>query len=189
MKNKGIFCLEGLWDNDLRKISTVEPILSLLRKRCSIPYIYRDCGTIDEFNFYLNIWTQKRYRNYSILYLAFHGGQGRIHIGKNEYQLSDMGDVLAGKCKHTVIIVGACETMNIDKRYLRKFLRNTDALAVCGYMAEVGWIEATAFELLALDALQGKTFDRRGLPKIKSELDLLSKSFKNLKYRMVTVGD
>ncbi|HQO62440.1 MAG TPA: hypothetical protein PK528_02390 [Syntrophorhabdus sp.] len=185
MKNKGIFCLEGLWDNDLRKISTVEPILSLLHRRNSIPYIYRDCGTLDEFKFYLNIWPQKRYRNYPVLYLAFHGKKGVIHIGRDKCKLDEIGDELAGKCRNTFIVIGACETLDIDKRYLNKFIDTTGALAVCGYKAVVDWMKSTAFELLIMDTLQENAFDRRGIPSIKKKLTSLSKSFKDLGFRIV----
>ena len=34
MLKKGIFCLEGLWYDDLRKRSTVKPILELLVRLC-----------------------------------------------------------------------------------------------------------------------------------------------------------
>jgi len=51
MSKKGIFCLEGLWENNLTKKSTVQPILSLLELNKKIKFIYKDCGTVPEFEF------------------------------------------------------------------------------------------------------------------------------------------
>jgi len=51
MAAKGVFCLEGLWQTDLRKASTVQPILGFLKQNAGIPYIYRDCATQEEFKF------------------------------------------------------------------------------------------------------------------------------------------
>ena len=44
MKEKGIFCLEGKWYDDLRKRSSVRPILELLELNSDIPYIKRIIG-------------------------------------------------------------------------------------------------------------------------------------------------
>ena len=53
---KKIFCLEGLWEEDLTKKSTILPILELLYLNNKIEYIYRDCATKEEFEFYLQKW-------------------------------------------------------------------------------------------------------------------------------------
>ena len=109
MTAKGIFCLEGIWDNDLRKRSTVEPILLLLKQRLGIPYIHRDCATVHEFEFYLSKFIQATYKKYPILYLAFHGKEGSIMFnGRESYSLDEMSDSLKGKCKKTVIIIFPC---------------------------------------------------------------------------------
>ena len=62
-QTKGIFCLEGSWDNDLQKPSTIRPILELLRMNYKIDYIYRDCATKEELEFYLKKWTQTPFKN------------------------------------------------------------------------------------------------------------------------------
>jgi hypothetical protein len=186
MDKKGIFCLEGLWENDLRKKPTVEPVLSLLKKRDDIPYIYGNCATPEEFAFYISKCVQKKYQDYPILYLAFHGEKGSIHISKDRYDLEDVGDRLADKCKGKVIIVGSCNTLNIDKRHLKRFLKKTGAFAVCGYKTTVDWMQSTAFELLLLNILQKNKFDGRGVVSIKSKVKELSNSFKELDFRFVS---
>lgn len=187
MGRKGVFCLEGLWDNDLRNKSTVEPILSLLNNSEGIPYIYRNCATTEEFEFFLSKWTQKKYHGYPILYLAFHGETGKILITRDKYGLNNIGDFLANKCKGSIIILGSCSTLDIDKRHLKSFINKTKALAICGYMTDVDWIDATAFELLLIHTIQDNKYDGRGISPIETKLNYLSKSFKTLKFRMVSV--
>jgi len=54
MAFKGVFCLEGLWDNDLKKPPTVQPILALLHQGLGVPYIHRNCATGSEFEYFLH---------------------------------------------------------------------------------------------------------------------------------------
>ncbi|MCK4680940.1 hypothetical protein KAT82_07415, partial [bacterium] len=74
-QTKGIFCIEGLWDPDLRVSSSVEPLLDLLNLNALISYIHMDAATHEEFEFYVKKWMQKRYDGYPILYIASHGSQ------------------------------------------------------------------------------------------------------------------
>jgi hypothetical protein len=59
MATKGIFCLEGLWDNDLKRKSTVQPILNMLEVNDGVKYIHQDVATIEELEFYLKQWKQQ----------------------------------------------------------------------------------------------------------------------------------
>ena len=79
-KKKGIYCLEGLWNHhDIKDKSTVLPILDLLEKRNYCDYIYHDCATKDELEFFLDKWKNKSVSNkYPILYLAL------LHDRKNQ---------------------------------------------------------------------------------------------------------
>jgi len=57
---KGVFCIEGIWENDLRKRSSVRPILDILQHNVSVDYIYQNCATIVELEFYIKKWSLKR---------------------------------------------------------------------------------------------------------------------------------
>ena len=80
--------------------------------------------------------------------------------------------------------------MEIDLRKIKSFLKNTKALAICGYKSEVDWMKSTAFELLVLSVLQDNEFSGRGITaignRIKDNFDGLAKE---LKFRMVTKKD
>src|SRR6186997_2566481 len=69
--NKNVFCLEGDWEKDLRDKSSVSAALDFLHSNCGIEYIHKNCGTVDNMKYYLSLWKQKRYQNYTIAYLAF----------------------------------------------------------------------------------------------------------------------
>jgi hypothetical protein len=189
MPAKGIFCIEGLWENDLKQKSTVQPILDLLHLNEKIPYICRDSATIEELEFYLKKWTQKAYKKYPILYLAFHGEENEIVPGRRNYSMDDLRDLVKGQCKNKILIFASCSTVSIDKRKLKTFLKVTDALAVCGYKNDVDWMKSTAFELLLLSTLQENHFDGRGIDAIQRKTVEISRMFKNLEYRIVTSKD
>ena len=196
MSRKGIFCLEGLWENDLTKPSTIQPLLAFLKQNIQIPYIYRDCGTINEFEFYLSKFGQKTYRNYPILYLAFHGEPGRIFISGNKtYAIPEIGRFLEGRCGGKIILIASCSVLNIDTRILKRFLRTSGALAVLGYTNDVDWMRSSTFEMLILSTLQENVFDGHGIPAITRKCRQLAKSFRhqdtaqNIQFRMVSQAD
>ncbi len=84
---KHVFCLEGLWDDNLKHASSIEPALELLSKHYQLKYIHKDCATIPEFEFYLGKWALKQYENYPILYLAFHGDEQSIQLSDGSYTM------------------------------------------------------------------------------------------------------
>ena len=169
---KGIYCLEGLWDQNLNNKSTVLPILELLHKGSIFNYIYQNCATKEELEFFLKKWKQKSIiTKYPILYLAFHGKKGQIYIThKNTYSLNDLALILEDSAKGKVIFFASCETLNAAGRTIQSFLKKTNAIAAIGYKQEVDWMIATAFELLVLDALQQDRFDSRGIEKIERKI-------------------
>ncbi|KQC03450.1 MAG: hypothetical protein APR54_09400 [Candidatus Cloacimonas sp. SDB] len=186
MKGKGIFCLEAKWYNDLRKKSSVRPILELLEMNSNIPYIYADCATAAEFEFFLKKWALKKYISYPILYLAFHGSENGIWISNQFITLDEISLILKGKCTNKIILFASCSTINIDMINLKNFLQTTDALAICGYKLIVPWIQSTALELMILSAMQDNCFDGRGIAAIKLKLDEIAKMFTPLEFTILT---
>lgn len=192
-KSKGIFCIEGDWWNNLKQHASVEPILSLLAKwdPYFVPYIHRDVGTRDAFDLYMRKWLQRGHGKYPILYLSFHGEQrticiGDMRIARNRVTLDDLEKLLEGKCARRIIYFGCCDTLDVHGTSLNGFLRRTGALAVCGYIADVDWLEATAFEVLVFGAMQENAFTRSGARAMKRRIYSQAKSLaKKLKFRMV----
>lgn len=188
-QKKGIFCIEGLWDPDLRVGSTVQPVLELLRLHEGVKYIHREFATREEFEFYVEKWTQKKYEAYPILYLASHGKKGGIQLGGEFYSIDELANLLASKCSNRIILFSSCTTLKLPKDKLGHLLKQTGALLVCGYRVDVDWMSSTAFELLLFSRIQENEFSGRGVDAIAREAEELSKSFRDLDFRVVTVKD
>lgn len=167
-RSKGIYCIEGLWESDIKNKATVLPMLELLEKRDICKFIYHDCATREELEFYLGKWKRKSViEKYPILYLTFHGKPGSILISpREEYTLKQLGEFLYEKCYGKIIYFGSCSTLNLNKREVKNFLFNINAIAAIGYKTDVEWIKATACDLLVFDALQRDKLDTRGIAKI-----------------------
>lgn len=173
-KTKGVFCLEGDWEPNLRSKRSVQPLLQLLEQAASppIPSIRRDIATVPELEFYLAKWCQRRYRPYPILYLGFHGEPGKIQLGdaRTFVDLDWLEEQLADKCQGSVIHFGSCSTLSLHGRRINRFLNVTGALAVCGYKVDVDWMGSAAFEILFLQAFQRYTFTRTGMAAVKRSI-------------------
>lgn len=188
-QTKGVFCIEGLWDPDLRVGSTVQPVLELLRLHDAVAYIHREYATREEFEYYLKKWAQRTYEAYPILYLASHGKQGGIELGGEFYSLEEMAQLLEGRCVNRAIMFSSCTTLKLSKAKLAHLLEQTGALLVCGYRVDVDWMRSLAFELLLFSLMQGHEFSGRGADAIAHEADGLSASFPDLEFRLATVKE
>ena len=164
--HNGIFCLEGDWDDDLRIPTTMQPVFDLLAKSQNppVPSIRRNVSTEDGLRYYLRKWIQRKYRDFPLLYLGFHGEPGGIYIsGRQAITLDWLEDCLHGNCHRRVIHFGSCSTMMEHGRRLNRFLSRTGALAVCGYRTDVDWMLTAAFEVILLSGFQLHGFTRAGM--------------------------
>jgi hypothetical protein len=192
-RNKGIFCLEGDWWNNLKNRSSVEPILELLMRTngYSVRYVHLNVDHRYAFEYYLKKWTQSQFRDHPILYLAFHGEPGTLLIGdqrkpENKISIEELGEMLEGQCDKRIIFMGSCESMNIHGNTLNSFLNKTGALAICGYWGDVDWLPATAFELIVLATLQENALTISGAKAMKGKISGNARSLeKKLRFRMV----
>lgn len=151
---KHIYCLEGNWEKDLRKKSSVDSSLMFLEKNCGIKHIHKHCGTKETLFYYLDKWKYKKYSSYSICYLAFHGFEGEITVGKDGVTLEEIADVLEGSCKDKIIFFGSCLVLQADRSRINNFLEKTGALCVCGYKISVDFLASSVFEMLVINMLQ-----------------------------------
>ena len=190
-RGKGVFCLEGDWDPDLRRHATVGPVLELLDRSGSpgVRYIRRDVGTPAELEYYLRKWRQRRYAAYPILYLGFHGAPGVLKVGDQRSGPVTLGwleERLAGACRNRVIHFGSCGTLDTHGNRLRSFLKRTGALAVCGYREDVDWMLSAAFELILLYQFQFNALTRAGMAAVERRVRReATRLARELKVRMV----
>ena len=173
IKKKGIYCIEGLWDHgNIQDQSTVLPILDLLEKRGYCNYIYHDCATKSELEYFLEKWKHKTVnKKYPILYLAFHGDPGYIFLThEDKYSLTELANYLGDKCTGKIVYFGSCSTLKIDKRRINSFLEKTGAIAAIGYKTDIDWIQSTACDLFVLEALQSEMLDTKGIKKMQKKI-------------------
>ena len=152
--NKNVFCLEGDWEKDLRDKSSVSAALDFLHANCGIDYIHKHCGTKENLKYYLSLWKQKRYQNYTIAYLAFHGHPEKIQVGKECLNLEELAQTLNGSCVNKIIHFGSCNTLDTDERNITKFLKTTHALCVCGFKSDIDFLESSVFDMLLIRKFQ-----------------------------------
>jgi hypothetical protein len=152
-KPKGIFCLETEWWGTKDR-TTVEPVLQLLSKHSDykVPYIHREIGTREEFEHYIQKWTQKQFSDYPILNLQFHGKPGLLNVGWRP----------DGRVN--------CTSMSSVRCWLHAFLRHTGVLAVMGYKGVNDWVESAAFEVLLLGKLQCCSLTKQGMQALDRQL-------------------
>jgi len=151
---KYIYCLEGNWNKNPRSNQSVKPILDLLYTFSKVKYIYCKCTTKDEFLKGLQAFTQKRYSNYTILYIAYHGKKNRINFGNDSITLKEIANVLEGKLNGKYVHFGCCSTLNTSVRNITDFITRTRCSLISGYKKDVGYISGSAFELVYFELLQ-----------------------------------
>jgi hypothetical protein len=109
-----------------------------------------------------------------------------IQVGRFFYTLDELAKLFTGRLRNAVVFFGSCSTVDINKNALRRFLKDTGTLAVCGYKSDVDWLRSTAFELLLLATIQGGTFSRTGIATIAKNVRVTAAGFRELEFRMVT---
>ena len=174
---KGIFCLEtDQWYGQKNRAS-VEPTLHLLERYQRTPFQHRDVATAGEFKFFLDKYFQPGYKNYPILYLGFHGwgseddNDAYVEIGDgSRVTLEQLEQWINGRCNGRIVHFGSCGVMGSHGNRLNRFVRKTQALAVCGYREEVDWVQSAAFEMLLLGSLQDAAFIKTSIKRFDREL-------------------
>ena len=121
---------------------------------------HRQCKTADEARRFLRRNWGEGARG-SLLYIASHGYPGGITLSEGaDVPLRGLGDHLANNCHGRLVHFSACNVFK-DKGAVNDFLRETGALAVSGYGAEVGWAGANKPALLSDLMLLNELWERR----------------------------
>jgi hypothetical protein len=153
MAANGVFCLEGEWETDLRRRDSVLPILELLERLGEIKWIHRDVATVGEAERYLKRWSQRRYDDYMVLYLATHGEKGTLLWGTRESMtLSQLAKILGDSATDCWVYLASCLTL-FNESEIQQFVAQTGVEAVLGYRRAVDWIESAAFDVILLSEM------------------------------------
>jgi hypothetical protein len=154
---KQIFCIEGDWHPDLRQKDTIESALKFMETASGmkIKYIHRHCSTEQELQNRITEYTKRRYNSFSIFYLAFHGVPNGLKLSsKTILSLEELAAMAENKLQNKIVHLGSCETLNINRRYIKNFLKTTGALCVSGFKKEVPFVSSTIFDVLYFEMCQ-----------------------------------
>ncbi len=192
-KAKGVYCIEGDWWGNPHRQSSVQPMLELLSKweAFPIPFVHRTVATRAEFDHYLLQCTQAKFARYRVIYFGFHGAKGSLYVGDQRRKggtvdVQDIATLLKDRANGKVLYFASCETLNINGNELNGILQKTGAKAVCGYCADVDWLESTAFDTILLGQFQHGAFTRASLRAVNREVRKKARSLVDrLGFRMV----
>lgn len=167
-KQKGIFCIEGSWENDHRDKKSVVKALEFLECIESVKSIIKQCHNPTTLKELLSDSMQAKYSKYPIVYLAFHGSPEEIFVGKRNRTVSfdEVAEIIGDRANGKIIHFGCCSTLETDGWSIRRFLKKTNALAVSGYKKDIDFVQSTAFDLLYFQQCQ-KYYN---IKKIKSSM-------------------
>lgn len=134
MKNreKHIYCLEGNWNRNPRSNQSIKPILDLLHTFSKVKYVYRKCFNKEDFLKGLQTFAQKRYANYTVLYIAFHGQKNRVYFGNEYVTLKEIASMLEGKLKGKIVHFGSCSTLRTSEKNISDFITRTGCSCISG---------------------------------------------------------
>jgi hypothetical protein len=151
-RKKNIACLESLWDRRTENRLNVLPTLELISKTHDAKFSHLTCNTREELKYNLNLLCK---RNYGVLYFAFHGSPGKIHLHSDKVSLTELATMMNHRFANWVIHFGTCSTLR-KPREVEYFVEQTQVIIATGFTKDVEWIESSAFELLLFKELQTK---------------------------------
>ena len=110
------------------------------------------CNTLEELAFNLTVAPNKN--GYSILYFAFHGFPGGIHLPGVKVDIETIAAFMGKRYSNWVVHFGSCSTLKIKKRRILNFMEKTNILLATGFKRAVNWEEATVLDLLLFSSIQ-----------------------------------
>jgi len=147
-----IFCLETEWDFTAKKMrdkSSVQPMLTFLEQSAGVEFVFRNVASFRDLSYYIEQLQKKLYKDFQIIYLAFHGHSQLIGIPSESVPLylSDLAKIANGVFQDKIIHLGSCRTLNTSDRIIKKFKKETGAKIVSGYTKSVDFIRSSVMDI------------------------------------------
>jgi hypothetical protein len=147
-RKRNIACVESMWNGHIENKLNVLPTLELISKTMESKFSHLTCNTREELQYNLNLLCK---RNYGVLYFAFHGSPGRIHLHRDRVKLPELAGMMNHRFTNWIIHFGTCSTLR-KPTAVRDFVEQTQVAMVTGFTRDVDWIESSCFELLLFKA-------------------------------------
>ena len=154
----GIICLETEWEHTNPKNSLSihsEPLLAFIGKAWKCKTIYRRVATLSELQFYLKKFKTKKYNEYTIFYLSFHGNTRAIQLeGHDEILTLDALAELADGCfENRHLHFSSCRTLIGSEAVLGQFKSKVKARSLSGYTKKVNGILSAINDIAYFDQI------------------------------------
>lgn len=188
---KGIFCIEGEWEDDEdheegqegSNQSSVRAVLELMQNyKTEIETQYWTTVTKDSFMELLRMASDDRRKNFPIIYITLHGDRNGVYAGADEESFVTLKDmekwsedrVLTTKplFNRKIVFFASCGTVTTVRTRMENFVKRTGALAVCGYSRYVDWMDATLLEASVLAELQRVDMRKTSMKKAFKTLEM-----------------
>lgn len=137
-----------MWDRRIEDRLNVRPTLELISKTQDAKFSHMTCNTREELRFNLGLLCR---RSYGVLYFAFHGSPGKIHLRRDKVTLTELAGMMNARFANWIIHFGTCSTLRKPSE-VNYFVEKTRVSLVTGFTRDVDWIESSAFELLLFKA-------------------------------------
>ena len=162
MDNK-IFCLETEWEQsvfDMKYEPQAKPMLEFLNNSTSrIGFAFRQVATKSDFDYYISHLKRASYKDFTIVYLCFHGEKSRIvfadsgkYGGEDHYDLIEFAEANHNVFDGKIVHFGSCSTLKMNEQKIKEFKILTGASMVTGYEKPVEMTESFIFEAWLLNS-------------------------------------
>ena len=150
---KKVFCLETEWDSSAKRMRdkmSVRPLLDFLDQSERVEYVFRNVASREDLKYYLKQLNYKTYKDYQIIYLAFHGSSKSIDIPSepnNSLSFIELADISKGVFQDRIIHFGSCKTLNTSDRIIQEFKEKTGAELISGYTKTIDFIRSAIMDI------------------------------------------
>lgn len=158
---KKIFCLETEWNltktKKMRDKTSIQPLLTFLEQADGIEYVFRNVASRIDLNYYLTQLKYKTYKDFQIVYFAFHGNSKTIDIPSepnNPISFLELAEISNGLLQNKIVHFGSCRTLNTSDQKIREFKEMTGAKIVSGYTKNIDFVRSSILDIAYFSELK-----------------------------------
>lgn len=143
-----IYCLEGVQDIEVDKVSQVQENLEQMVIKYDISSIYKTCDTIEGLESSLNslVLDDHNFKNYEIIYLIMPGEANSICLNEYYYSLQEIAEIFEGRLKGKILHFSNAKVLDLDEDESQYFLAITGAKAISGYGNEYNGVHSSKLD-------------------------------------------
>lgn len=151
---KKIFCLETEWElsknKRMRDKASMLPLLNFLEQSKKVEFVFRNVASRTDLRYYINQLGYKTYKDFQIIYLAFHGSSKALEIPndkENPIPFSELAEISNGFFQDKIIHFGSCRTLYTSDERILEFKQQTGARLVSGYTKKIDFIRSSILDI------------------------------------------